>query len=326
VVKDMKTLLFQKTLLLVILSIILLTGFSCSSRNNITKPDIIVTTVSTTTEKPFLSSSEAIGIARQYVSDHQEWARTNVSPLLDTVIGWRAEYSGDGKWIVDLRFSSNDGASESYYRWSVIEKKVSAIYLGFIIQDKQDISSKMSKEQVIEIVQSQGIPSCYVNATKKPIGDWTAILGEKGIWLVSGTIEIVVESEVFNVSSQWVYNGYTIKLQSPLVLPEISTMVYSSYVTSYKWSPGTISLGSSTRFSIDLAGDTYQKAKTYSIQIIDDISSEIVENYNVTYSGIAKSFVADFIPSTKGSYYIRLVYNGDIIWTQNVGSKKLKVF
>jgi hypothetical protein len=319
--------LFRKVLFLSVLPIIILSGFSCNSPNSITKPNATDTSVSTTAEKPFLSSSEVIAIAKRDAVDHPTWAHNEkiAARYTSSTQGWNAKYSDNGKWTVDFRIENSDGASVTIYRWSVFETNLTAIYIGEFFEEKPDLASKMSEEQVIEIVQSQGVPGCYENALTKPLGDWTAVLGETSVWLVTGNVEIVIDSQNFSVSSQWVYNGYTLKLQSPLVLPVLPDIsVDVDPVTSYSWSPGTISLGSSTKLKLKKWVPN-GRPLTFSIQIMNVVSTEIVKNYNITTSGWM-DFECEFTPPTKGSYYIRLIYNGDIIWSQPNELPKLKVF
>ena len=90
-----------------------------------------------TGDEPTLSSSEAIGLARQHsfipnISPAEERAAEQVRRLetgVDQNIAWEASYRGGGKWTVLLHVPSTASGAGLDYQWTVLENNLSVIFI-----------------------------------------------------------------------------------------------------------------------------------------------------------------------------------------------------
>jgi len=165
--------------------------------------------------QPYLDTSEAIGLAKQDALEHPKWAgNANLaSSYVSSSNGWNAKYDKNGKWTVELRTIKSDGATMIIFRWSVLETGLQAVYIGQFSERKPDISSQLSVEEVIKGVKDVGVPGCSSTGIATPIGTWTAVHNDsEGLWYVTGIVEINEGGKLFQVSTGWKCNGYTIIL------------------------------------------------------------------------------------------------------------------
>jgi len=79
-------------------------------------------------DKPYLSSNEAIAIAKQQALNHQ-WSTVSSYAKHGSSKGWSAKYTGNGKWTVELRLRYESG-DLTIYRWTVFEGNLTAVYVG----------------------------------------------------------------------------------------------------------------------------------------------------------------------------------------------------
>jgi hypothetical protein len=92
------------------------------------------------TDKPYLSESEAIGIAKQHslmsTASIQEkraalyFQRIEGSGGYNDFNKWKAQFEGDGKWLVVFRVL--DAQKPNYYLlygWTVFEKTLTAVFI-----------------------------------------------------------------------------------------------------------------------------------------------------------------------------------------------------
>ena len=83
-------------------------------------------------DKPQLSSTEAMGIAREHsVNSPQDKYESYFGKRVNhsgSTQGWSATYAGNGKWTVVYRLRSDDQVT--VYRWTVFEAEKTAVYLG----------------------------------------------------------------------------------------------------------------------------------------------------------------------------------------------------
>ena len=78
---------------------------------------------------PYLSTREAIAIAKQEALNLPEWNPARYSAEYGSGKGWNAKYTVNGKWTVELRLRSKSG-DLTIYRWTVFEGNLSAVYVG----------------------------------------------------------------------------------------------------------------------------------------------------------------------------------------------------
>jgi hypothetical protein len=74
-------------------------------------------------DSPMLSSKEAISIAQQHAAlspINRDEGIASRSSQMQGNRGWRATYSGNGKWSVEF----------GRYRWTVFEAQQTALFLG----------------------------------------------------------------------------------------------------------------------------------------------------------------------------------------------------
>jgi len=113
----------RQTSQLILLFMVLLIAGSCAPESQPTPTAPV--------DKPYLSSQEAISIAKREAVANYAWAysESSASYCASFSEGWYATYTGNGKWTVDLRLRNEDG-SITIHRWSVFETNLAAVYLG----------------------------------------------------------------------------------------------------------------------------------------------------------------------------------------------------
>ena len=113
------------SLLLILLIMVLLMG-SCATESS-TKP-----TLAPPIDLPSLSSQDAISIAQEHSVTSPLNLQEGQAALYARrggTQGWIADYTGNGKWIVELRIRNED-ESLTVYRWTVVEANLAALFLG----------------------------------------------------------------------------------------------------------------------------------------------------------------------------------------------------
>ncbi len=81
---------------------------------------------------PRLSSQDVISIAQEHsVTSPLNYSEKRAGFLAQTggTKGWRADYLGNGKWIVEL-LERNDSENITVYHWKVVEANLAALFLG----------------------------------------------------------------------------------------------------------------------------------------------------------------------------------------------------
>lgn len=84
-------------------------------------------------DKPYLSSQEAIGIAKREAVANYAWTYSEgrARQLASRSGGyWNATYTGNGKWTVELGFREEPSGDIVAYRWTVFEGNLTAAYIG----------------------------------------------------------------------------------------------------------------------------------------------------------------------------------------------------
>jgi len=127
----------RQTLLLILLSVVSPIAGGCATESQ-TQP-----TPTVPIDEPYLSPQEAIAIAKQHSITSPQDAyegRAGAYARRGGTEGWIADYTGNGKWIVEL-LVRNEDESLTVYRWTVFEVSLTAVFLGvyqgsLIIQDQ----------------------------------------------------------------------------------------------------------------------------------------------------------------------------------------------
>jgi hypothetical protein len=122
------------------------------------------------------------------------------------------------------------------------------------------------------------------------------------------------------------FNGATIWSQ-PNDSSRLSIQSSSSplSVSSYRFSPGATTLGSSVTISFVLSGGS---VGTYTLAVYKDISlasDQLITNYSINHDGISANNNFSFTPPSKGKYYLILIFNGATKWSQPNDSTRLSV-
>jgi hypothetical protein len=83
-------------------------------------------------DMPTLASQDVISIAQQ----HSVTSPLNIYEKAASIYarkggtqGWVADYTGNGKWVVELLIS-NDEKNLTVYRWTVLEAQLNALFIG----------------------------------------------------------------------------------------------------------------------------------------------------------------------------------------------------
>lgn len=182
-------------------------------------------TPATPVDNPYLSSQEAISIAQREAVANYAWAYTAkmASYYASRSAGWNAEYTGDGKWTVELSLL-NDDKSLTIYRWTVFERNLTATYIGASRQPSKTevLSSQQTPEQVVSIVVGQAVRKLSSYGSLRPtgnltavyeVGQWTAVYEGKGKWRVQGTVAFTVDGQyILYASTTWIYDYETATL------------------------------------------------------------------------------------------------------------------
>ncbi|MFA5316574.1 MAG: hypothetical protein WC369_04050 [Dehalococcoidales bacterium] len=140
-----------------------------------------------------------------------------------------------------------------------------------------------------------------------------------------GVINIKVESQ-FNICNFTITKN-TIKQKDVVeslskYLSDNSPQINAS---SYSFSPKAVTLGSSSTASITLSGGS---SGTYTLEFMKDIpldSDQVISSYSIAYDGSTMTRSFSFTPPNSGSFYMHLVHNGSVIWSQPNDSSRLKV-
>ena len=81
---------------------------------------------------PSLSSQDVISIAQEHSVTsplNLQEARAALYARRGGTQGWIADYTGNGKWIIEL-LVRNEDESLTVYRWTVVEANLAALFLG----------------------------------------------------------------------------------------------------------------------------------------------------------------------------------------------------
>ena len=81
---------------------------------------------------PSLSSQDVISIAQEHSVTsplNLQEKRAGLCVSRGGTQGWIADYTGNGKWIVEL-LVRNEDESLTVYRWTVVEANLAALFLG----------------------------------------------------------------------------------------------------------------------------------------------------------------------------------------------------
>lgn len=116
----------RRSLTLISLLILLVIAGACATESS-TQP-----TPAPTVDKPYLSPADAISIAQEHSITSPLNLQENQAALYARrggTKGWIADYTGNGKWIVEL-LVRNEDESLTVYRWTVFEVSLTAVFLG----------------------------------------------------------------------------------------------------------------------------------------------------------------------------------------------------
>ena len=170
---------------------------------------------------PRLNSFEAIGIARQTAVDYPAWAPDAEAAAFYasnnvhlTTLLWKAQYSGQGKWDVDLKMISRDGIDDVVYRWSVFEDTMKAVYVMHWLETRWEATSPLAPDDVMQIVQTSGLPYLESESAARPVGTWNAVMIDSSVWRVTGTVELMENGNTYQSRAQWKYDGNAVILES----------------------------------------------------------------------------------------------------------------
>jgi len=84
------------------------------------------------TDVPYLSSQEVISIAQEHSITsplNLQEKQAGLYARMGGIQGWIADYTGNGKWIVEL-LVRNEDESLTVYRWTVFGANLTAVFLG----------------------------------------------------------------------------------------------------------------------------------------------------------------------------------------------------
>lgn len=115
-----------QTLLLIFLFIVLSTAGACATESQ-TQPAPTLPM-----DEPYLSPQEVISIAQEHSTTsplNLQEKRAALYASRGGTKGWIADYTGNGKWIVEL-LVRNEDESLTVYRWTVFEVNLTAVFLG----------------------------------------------------------------------------------------------------------------------------------------------------------------------------------------------------
>lgn len=116
----------RQTLLLTLLLMVLPIVGACATESQ-TEP-----TPTPPTDVPYLSTQEAISIAREHSMTSPQAIyekQAGVYARAGSSQGWSAKYIGNGKWTVELRLRYDSG-DITIYRWTVFESNLTAVFVG----------------------------------------------------------------------------------------------------------------------------------------------------------------------------------------------------
>lgn len=122
------------TTIQLVLSLVIVITFTvgCAGPPSTSTPSSPSSVPAPPTDVPSLSSQDVISIAQEHSVNSPLNAyegRAGAYARRGGTQGWIADYTGNGKWIVEL-LVRNEDESLTVYRWTVVEANLAALFLG----------------------------------------------------------------------------------------------------------------------------------------------------------------------------------------------------